>query len=117
MKFTIPKTLITKDDIAILNIVAANAEGGWKRPIYFGAGIGDNYNGMQDYMRLEGTVYRLMPYKQAPLEGVMQNPQDMGFVNVAKSYDLFMNTYKWGGESVKMCTSMRRTARCSSPTA
>lgn len=64
LKFTFPKDIATKDDLACLNMIAGIAAEGWKRPIYFGGGLpGDNYEGLQDYMQLEGVVYRLMPYK------------------------------------------------------
>jgi hypothetical protein len=97
MRFTFPGDAATKDDLAILNIVAAVASEGWKRPIYFGAG-GDSYAGLNDHLRLEGTVYRLVPYKQPIMR---QNaPGEYGFVNVDKSYDLFMK-YTYGGAERK----------------
>lgn len=95
IKFTLPKDNATKDELAMLNIIAANAQTGWNRPIYYSSGLpGDNYLGLSDYMRLEGTVYRLMPFKQ-------RNPgpsarQYTGSTDVEKTYDLFMNKYSWG---------------------
>ncbi len=95
MRFNLGKDAAYKDDLAVMNIVAAIAQQGWKRPIYFGGGLpGDNYQGMQDYLKLEGIVYRLVPYKHFGAGGTGR--QDIGFVDVDKSYDLFMN-YKWGG--------------------
>lgn len=95
LKFTFPKEIAYKDDIATLNIVAAVANEGWKRPIYFSGGLpGDNYIGMNDYMRLEGIVYRLMPYKQTDAAPDLMG--EMGSVNLDKSYDLFVNKYDWG---------------------
>ena len=99
MKFTFPKEIAYKDDLGMLNIVAAIARDGWNRPIYFGSGLGENYQGMQDYLRMEGTVYRLVPFKYT--DNRPTNPGDMGFVDVDKSYDLFMNTYQWGGAERK----------------
>ncbi len=32
MRFEIPKNLLMKNDLAVLNVIAANK---WKRPIYF----------------------------------------------------------------------------------
>ncbi len=95
MKFSFPKEIAYKDDLAALNIIAAIAKEGWKRPVYFGGGLpGDNYEGLEDYMKLEGVVFRLMPYK---MKNMAQNQQqDMGFVDVDKSYDLFTRTYIWG---------------------
>lgn len=99
MKFTFSKDVAYKDDLGVLNIVAAVAKDGWKRPIYFGAGMGDNYQGMNDYMRLEGSVYRLCPFKnliQRP-----SSPGDMGFVDAQKSFDLFTKTYYYGNADRK----------------
>lgn len=94
-KFTYNKDVAYKDAIAIFQIIAGIAQDGWKRPVYFGAGMGDNYQGMNDYLRLEGTVYRLVPFK--PELNQMAIPGESGFVEAQKSYDLFMNTYQWGG--------------------
>ncbi len=95
MKFTFPKDVAYKHELATLNIVAAIAKEGWKRPIYFGGGLpGDNYIGMQDYMRLEGTVFRLLPFKYNNTTAVV--PGETGSIDVDKTYDLFMNKYKWG---------------------
>lgn len=96
MQFTLNKDVIYKDDIAILNIVAAIARDGWKRPVYFGSGgLPENYQGMNEYLETEGTVMRLVPYK--PINVRPANPGEIGFVNVDKSYDLFMNKYTYGG--------------------
>ena len=97
MKFNFPKELAYKSDLAVLNIVAGVAKEGWKRPLYFDAGLrqGD-YAGTGDYMRLEGLVYRLMPYKydeSAP----RVNQQVLGTINTEKSYKLFVDTFLWGG--------------------
>lgn len=97
VKFTFPKEIAYKDDIAVLNIIAAMASDGWKRPIYFGGGLpGDNYVGLDEYLKLEGVVFRLMPFKYN--DSIRQNRGgEKGFVDVDKSYNLFMNIYKWGG--------------------
>jgi hypothetical protein len=96
IKFKFPKEIAMKDDLATLNIVAAIAKNGWNRPIYFGAGLpGDNYVGLDDYLRLEGVVYRLCPFKvNDSMKVVMQ--QEQGSVDLNKSYDLIMKKYKWG---------------------
>jgi hypothetical protein len=96
MRFTYPKNDVRKDDMATLNIIATISGAGWDRPIYFDGGLpGDNYEGLGDYMKLEGVVYRLMPYKY--LDSFRLSKQEMGYVDVNKSYDLYMNTYSWGG--------------------
>jgi uncharacterized membrane protein len=56
LKFEIPKTLLQKNDAAILNIIAANK---WRRPIYFTSeriGLG-----FDKYLRQDGLSYRLVP--------------------------------------------------------
>ncbi len=95
MQFRFPKDIAGKDDLAVLNIISEVAKQGWKRPIYFGGGLpNDNYEGLENYMRLEGIVYRLLPYQ---MQDTFQMPeQDMGTVDLDKSYDLFVNKYKWG---------------------
>jgi len=96
MKFEFPKNAAIKSDLAVLNIVAAVAQQGWKRPLYFDANLrqGD-YAGLGDYMRMEGDVYRLMPYKYQ--DSIKINSQLLGTVDADKSYDLFTKTYIWGG--------------------
>jgi tetratricopeptide (TPR) repeat protein len=95
MKFVYPKTTAFKNDLAILNIIAAVANEGWKRPLYFDAGLrqGD-YGGTGDYMHMEGLVYHLMPYK---IDAPKVNPQLLGSINSDKSYDMFVNKFLWGG--------------------
>jgi Protein of unknown function (DUF2723) len=95
-KFNYPKNNTLKDDIATLNIMAGIASQGWKRPVYFGSGMrAEDYKGMGNYLRLEGTVFRVMPYTY--IDQSQKNPQEMGFVDEKKCYDLFVNKYIWGG--------------------
>jgi hypothetical protein len=56
IQFEIPKTVLYKNDAAILNIIAANK---WKRPIYFTSPYGEL--GFQNYLRQDGLTYRLVP--------------------------------------------------------
>jgi len=55
--FQIAKTVIFKNDAAILNIIAAN---NWKRPIYFTSEGGGSL-GFDAYLRQDGLTYRLVP--------------------------------------------------------
>ena len=98
MRFVYPKDNAYKSDLAILNIIAAVAKEGWKRPLYFDAGLrqGD-YGGTGDFLRLEGTVYRLLPYKFT--DSVKNTQQILGTVNTEKSYNLFMGFTYGGGET------------------
>lgn len=100
IKFSISKGILYKHDLGVLNIIAAVAKEGWKRPIYFGGGLpGDYYQGLDDYLRLEGVAYRLVPYKRVDAGGPI--PGEVGFVNVDKSYNLFTKTFKWGNADRK----------------
>lgn len=90
------RSTYTKSDLAQLNIIAAVAKQGWKRPIYFSnLQETDEYGNMNDFMRLEGTVYRLMPFKQIKTQP-SAGPGDQGFVDIDKSIALFTKTYIWG---------------------
>ncbi len=95
LRFSITKGTLVKDELAQLAIIAGVADGGWKRPLYWSnlqelSGMGE----LRDYMRQEGTVYRLMPYKVQPR--VQPGPGDGGFVDVEKSLQLFTKTYTYG---------------------
>ena len=60
--FELPKnkTILFKNDLAILNIIAANK---WKRPIYFTAPNTGQDLGLSNYLRKDGLTYRLVPVK------------------------------------------------------
>lgn len=58
VRFEIPKNGLAKNDLALLNIIAANH---WKRPIYFTnpeTGLG-----FDPYIRRDGLTYRLVPVR------------------------------------------------------
>lgn len=54
--FELPKRALLKNDLIILNIIAANK---WKRPIYFTSPMGEL--GFGPYLRKDGLSYRLVP--------------------------------------------------------
>ncbi len=94
--FTVPDRAIYKNSLGILNIIAGVARDGWKRPIYFSAGFpgGSDFQGLEEYLQVEGVTHKLMPYAVAnssPQTGAYQQ------TNLDKSLDLFLNQYKWGG--------------------
>lgn len=97
MKFTWKKQYLTKDQAAILNIISGIAKEGWKRPIYFGGGLpGDNYLNLSEYLRTDGVVLRLMPFKYTDSVHVNTPSREPGFVNVDKCLNLYTNVYQWG---------------------
>ncbi len=56
MRFEISKNTIMKNDIAVLNVIAANK---WKRPIYFTMAYTEL--GFGNFLRKDGLTYRLVP--------------------------------------------------------
>ena len=84
---------MTKDDIAVLDIIASNL---WERPLYFAVTCQPGkLFGMQDYTQLEGLALRIVPFK---------TPSDQGYggmigngrVHLDKYYDNVMNKFRWG---------------------
>nr|WP_321406345.1 DUF2723 domain-containing protein [uncultured Carboxylicivirga sp.] len=68
VKWTCPKRVLYKNDIALLDILATN---NWKRPIYFTTGADPEiFLGLEDYLRYEGMVYQLVPKSKSPDEQV-----------------------------------------------
>jgi hypothetical protein len=58
VRFEIPKDILMKNDLAVLNIIAANK---WKRPIYFTSAF--NELGFGSYLRKDGLTYRFVPVR------------------------------------------------------
>ena len=56
LRFDVPKTSLMKNDLAVLNIIAANK---WVRPIYFTTP--DLNLGFDQYLRRDGLSHRLIP--------------------------------------------------------
>ena len=77
----IPKNNLYKNDLAILNVIAANK---WKRPVYFTMPYG---LGLDNYLRKEGLSYRLVP---------VQNQQ----VNTNRMMDVVMNKFGYGSANL-----------------
>lgn len=89
VQFTMPKNVAYKNDLAILNILAANA---WKRPIYFANSIDpDHYEGLEEYLQLEGYAFKLVPVR-TPGSKIVQPLR----VNQAKCVDLYLNKFQYG---------------------
>jgi hypothetical protein len=89
VEWTVNKNYIMKNDLIILDILAAN---NWERPIYFAITTGSSsYLGLTDYFQLEGLTYRLVPYKAQVFDG------QIGEVNTDIMYENLMTEFKWGG--------------------
>ena len=89
VEWTINKNYIMKNDLIILDILAAND---WDRPVYFAITTGaDSYLGLTSYFQLEGLAYRLVPYKAQSFDG------QTGEINLDIMHDNLMNKFRWGG--------------------
>ncbi|MEN9685746.1 MAG: hypothetical protein RLZZ28_1532 [Bacteroidota bacterium] len=83
MKFEIPKGGLMKNDLALLNIIAANK---WERPIYFTNPNADL--GFDQYLRRDGLSFRLVP---------VQNSR----VNTDWMLDKALNKFGFGNANIK----------------
>ena len=90
---SIPKDYMTKDELAILDIIGSNFE---DRPLYFAVTCRqEKLFGLQDYMQLEGLSLRIVPVKSksdSGLYGLVGN----GRVNAEAVYENVMNKFRWG---------------------
>ncbi|MCK4880351.1 MAG: DUF2723 domain-containing protein [Bacteroidales bacterium] len=83
-----PNGQILKNSLGQLDIIASNK---WNRPIYYTSGGFDGSLGMEEFYRLEGLAYRLVPVK-TPYESILV----MGDIDTDTLYDRLMNTFEWG---------------------
>jgi hypothetical protein len=83
IRFEIPKELLLKNDMAVLNIIAANK---WDRPIYFTSPFGEL--GFGQYLRNEGQSYRLVPVA------------GQNMVNARASYEVLKNKFAFGSANI-----------------
>jgi hypothetical protein len=80
IRFDLPRDLLLKNDMAVLNIIAANK---WQRPIYFTSPFGEL--GFGQYLRNDGMSYRLVP-----LSG-------QSMVNDEWAYEKLLKHFAFGG--------------------
>ncbi|MFT3935204.1 MAG: DUF2723 domain-containing protein [Chitinophagaceae bacterium] len=80
------KNLLFKNDLAIINIIAANK---WKRPIYFTAPYTAQELGLSNYVRKDGLTYRLVPVKN-----------NTG-INIDWVVDKLMHKFGFGSANIK----------------
>lgn len=98
--FTLPDSNPDKSNLGVLNIIAGVAKNGWNRPIYFSCGFpgGSGYQGLDEYVELEGLANKLVPIHfpgSSPDNGAPQQ------VNLEKSFQLFTQKFQWGGAEKK----------------
>jgi len=99
VEWTINKSYLLKADLMILDLLASN---NWNRPVYFAVTAGnDSYLDLENYFRLEGLAYRLVPMKTNK-KGMFQEPLGC---NTDLMYDRIMGVpnnpdfpgFVWGG--------------------
>jgi len=94
VKFKMPKTVLYKNDLALLNIIAASD---WKRPIYFTSPVTATRLGLGSYLETDGLTYRLVPV--ASSEDV-NSILSAGNVNLDFMYKNLQNKFKFGGANI-----------------
>ena len=92
IKFGESKTWLTKDDLAVLDIIGSNI---WERPIYFATTCkNEKLLGLNDYMQYEGLALRLVPVK-TPSDRSL-SIYGSGRVAADVTYDNIINKFSWG---------------------
>jgi len=89
LPFRISSSIITKEQWMVLEIITAN---NWERPVYWTSCRHSGTVGLDNYLQLEGTAYRLVPIKTSA-ESIL----DIGRVDSDILYDRLMNTFRWEG--------------------
>ncbi len=83
-----PNSYLLKNLMMVLDLIGNN---NWERPIYFAIAIGnENYLGLDNYLRLDGLAYRLVPVKYESQQG------ETGSVNTNLLYNKLLNEFSWG---------------------
>jgi hypothetical protein len=94
--FSIKGDGIQKKELAVMNILAANARNGWKRPVYFNGSYPNREDmlGLIPYLRMEGIVYKLAPFTAQDYNAAANQVNN---INADKSLDHFLSFYQYGG--------------------
>lgn len=91
-----PARGLNKGDLVLLDLVATNAETGWKRPICFTTTSGsDGFLNMEPYFERRGLVYQLIPIKSRASRNNVER------VNETVLYDNLMKHYRYSGLNQK----------------
>ena len=86
------KSYITKDELAILDILYSNIA---DRPIYFSVTChGEKLMGLSDYVNMDGMALRIVPVKSISEKNM--SIYGAGKMDLDFTYDVVMNKYKWG---------------------
>lgn len=95
LKFELPKDAIMKNDLAVLNVIAAN---NWSRPIYFTSNSPYQIGlGFEKYLRSDGMSYRLVPIENTNVSSTTEWP----FINTNWVLDKLSNKFTFGNAGTK----------------
>lgn len=90
LQFTLQTNILFKNDLMVLNIIAANH---WKRPIYFTSPFPGNQLGLNAYLHNEGMVYRLVPIQKASQPAMA----DVDTLYAPSIYEVMLRKFGFGG--------------------
>ena len=80
---------ILKSQLIVLDMLAHN---NWERPVYFVTGYHNDAFGLEEYFRLEGLTYRLIPVKSMNKSWI-----EYGGIDTDILYENMINKFVWGG--------------------
>lgn len=87
--FKLNKNTATRGDMALMNIVAGQAQTGWTRPIYVTGGT--DFIGLDKYLQHEGMLEKFVPENPKPKIGGLTPDAD-----IDKNIKLALNTFRFG---------------------
>lgn len=88
LEWTINRSGLTKAYLMMMDLLAHN---NWERPVYYVTTTGsESYLGLEDYFRLEGLAYRLVPVRY----GRTTDRQSKG-IDLDVMYDNLMNKFEF----------------------
>lgn len=106
IRFEISRSVLQRNDLMIMNIIAAN---NWKRPIYFTSPYGEL--GFGEYLRKDGLAYRLVPVAaKSPQQNwlISSALREVGLGgtqirdnNLDSIYGNLLTSYEFGGANKK----------------
>lgn len=89
LRFTFDKGTITRPEMALMNILAGQAQTGWTRPIYIAGN--PPFLGLEEYLLGEGVLRKFVPvHQQAVIQGITK------MWDIDRNLDLALNTYQFG---------------------
>ena len=86
MNLNIQGDNITKEGLALLDMINTNSKQGWKRPMYFASRVKENL-GLEPYGQQTGMVVRLTPTLS----------KNKNQIDTENSYKFFTEKARWGG--------------------